>query len=108
MHLDGVDGCQRLRDLLGHLGHDVDVAVGEQIGVLHAVVGLCLGLHAGSDALSPALLGCAVSLALQARSLGLCRGFRLDTLGVLLSGIQLGVGGVLTLDAGASACFVRL
>ena len=46
------------------------------------------------------LLGHTLGLALQARGLGLGLRAGLDALGVLLGGIQLGVGLVLTLDAG--------
>lgn len=34
IHLNGVDSCQRLCDSLGDLRHDIDVAIGEKIGVI--------------------------------------------------------------------------
>ena len=69
IHLNGVDSCQRLCDSLGDLRHDIDVAIGEKIGVLHTVVCFRLGLDAGGDTLAMCLLSGAVSLTLEAREL---------------------------------------
>lgn len=38
IHLNGVDSCQRLCDSLGDLRHDIDVAIGEKIGVLSSAL----------------------------------------------------------------------
>lgn len=65
IHLNGVDSCQRLCDSLGDLRHDIDVAIGEKIGVLHTVVCFRLGLDAGGDTLAMCLLSGAVSLTLN-------------------------------------------
>lgn len=62
IHLNGVDSCQRLCDSLGDLRHDIDVAIGEKIGVLHTVVCFRLGLDAGGDTLAMCLLSGAVSI----------------------------------------------
>lgn len=75
IHLNGVDSCQRLCDRLGDLRHDIDVAIGEKIGVLHTVVCFRLGLDAGGDTLAMCLLSGAVSLTLKARRLCLSFSF---------------------------------
>ena len=62
IHLNGVDSCQRLCDSLGDLRHDIDVAIGEKIDVLHTVVCFRLGLDAGGDTLAMCLLSGAVSI----------------------------------------------
>lgn len=56
IHLNGVDRRKRLGDSLGDLRHDIDVAIGEKVGVLHAVVCFRLSLDAGGDTLVMLLL----------------------------------------------------
>ena len=78
IHLNGIDSCQRLCDSLGDLRHDIDVAIGEKIGVLHTVVCFRLGLDAGGDTLAMCLLSGAVSLTLEARRLCLNLGLEVN------------------------------
>lgn len=98
IHLNGVDSCQRLCDSLGDLRHDIDVAIGEKIGVLHTVVCFRLGLDAGGDALAMCLLSGAVSLTLEARRLCLSLGLGRDAFSCLLGTVEIGVRLILCLD----------
>ena len=98
IHLNGVDSCQRLCDSLGDLRHDIDVAIGEKIGVLHTVVCFRLGLDAGGDTLAMCLFSGAVSLTLKARRLCLSLSFSRDAFSRLLGTIEIGVRLILGLD----------
>ena len=69
IHLNGVDRRKRFGDCLGNLRHNIDVAIGEKVGVLHTIVCFRLGLDAGGDTLAMCLLSGAVGLALKARRL---------------------------------------
>lgn len=98
IHLNGVDSCQRLCDSLGDLRHDIDVAIGEKIGVLHTVVCFRLGLDAGGDTLAMCLFSGTVSLTLEARRLCLSLGLGRDAFSRLLGTIEIGVRLILGLD----------
>lgn len=101
IHLNGVDSCQRLCDSLGDLRHDIDVAIGEKIGVLHTVVCFRLGLDAGGDTLAMCLFSGAVSLTLKARRLCLSLSFSRDAFSRLLGTVEIGVRLILCLDLGS-------
>ena len=101
IHLNGVDRCQRLCDSLGDLRHDIDVAIGEKIGVLHIVICFRLSLDAGGYTLAMCLFSGAVSLTLEARRLCLSLCLGRNAFSRLLGTVEIGVRLILRLDLGS-------
>ena len=101
IHLNGVDRRKRLGDSLGDLRHDIDVAIGEKVGVLHTVVCFRLSLDAGGDTLAMCLLGGAVGLAFETRRLCLSLCLGRNAFSRLLGTVEIGVRLILRLDLGS-------